>query len=165
MLYGQFVNSRSNSPRLCYWQRLDRVSPSHGTRQNGSDPAKHRPRYQQTQSIHGLPQPAGLARCARLPQPIYTPSTKAELGDKDINISPDEARKIVSDKYADRIEELALACYKAGASYAEERGIIIVSPPVPLTQAAINNVLSRPTPNLSLVWTRRPMRSTLSMRF
>jgi phosphoribosylaminoimidazole-succinocarboxamide synthase len=88
-----------------------------------------------------LPQPAGLARCARLPQPIYTPSTKAELGDKDINISPDEARKIVSDKYADRIEELALACYKAGAAYAEERGIIIVSLFLPLTYAAVNKFL------------------------
>ncbi|GAB1315388.1 Bifunctional purine biosynthetic protein ade1 [Madurella fahalii] len=81
--------------------------------------------YEKSQTIHGLPQPAGLLRCAQLPQPIYTPSTKAELGDKDINISPEEARKIVGDKYASQIEELALACYKAGAAYAEERGIII----------------------------------------
>jgi phosphoribosylaminoimidazole-succinocarboxamide synthase len=86
----------------------------------------HSPRYQKTQTIHGLQQPAGLVQCQQLPQPIYTPSTKAELGDKDINISPDEARKLVGDKYAARIEELALACYKAGAAYAEERGIIIV---------------------------------------
>lgn len=86
-------------------------------------------RYEKSQTIHGLPQPAGLSRCAQLPQPIYTPSTKAELGDKDINISPEEARKIVGDKYASRIEELALACYKAGAAYAEERGIIIVGLP------------------------------------
>ncbi|KAK4236567.1 hypothetical protein C8A03DRAFT_35506 [Achaetomium macrosporum] len=81
--------------------------------------------YEKTQTIHGLAEPAGLRRCERLPEPIYTPSTKAELGDKDINISPNEARKIVGDKYASRIEELALACYKAGAAYAEERGIII----------------------------------------
>ncbi|KAK3901580.1 hypothetical protein C8A05DRAFT_16260 [Staphylotrichum tortipilum] len=81
--------------------------------------------YQKDQTIHTLPQPAGLAQCARLPQPIYTPSTKAELGDKDLNISPDQARAIVGDKYASRIEDLALACYKAGAAYAEERGIII----------------------------------------
>ncbi|KAL2016778.1 hypothetical protein VTK56DRAFT_2991 [Thermocarpiscus australiensis] len=81
--------------------------------------------YQKSQTIHGLPQPAGLARCERLPQPIYTPSTKAELGQKDINISPEEAKAIVGAKYAARIEELALACYKAGAAYAEERGIII----------------------------------------
>lgn len=87
------------------------------------------PRYEKSQTIHGIPQPAGLSRCERLPEPIYTPSTKAELGDKDINISPDEARKIVGDKYASRIEELALACYKAGAAYAEERGIIIVGLP------------------------------------
>ncbi|KAL1849597.1 hypothetical protein VTK73DRAFT_9868 [Phialemonium thermophilum] len=81
--------------------------------------------YQKTQTIHGLPQAPGLAHCERLPQPIYTPSTKAELGEKDLNISPTEARAIVGEQYADRIEKLALACYKAGAAYAEERGIII----------------------------------------
>ncbi len=83
-------------------------------------------RYQKTQTIHGLPQPAGLSHCEQLPQAIYTPSTKAELGDKDINISPEEAKAIVGEKYASRIEELALACYKAGAAYAAEHGIIIV---------------------------------------
>ncbi|RFU36081.1 hypothetical protein B7463_g230, partial [Scytalidium lignicola] len=81
--------------------------------------------YEKSQTIHGLPQPAGLLRCQRLPQPIYTPSTKAELGQKDVNISPAEARAIVGDKYASRIEDLVLACYKAGAAYAEERGILI----------------------------------------
>ncbi|ROT38996.1 SAICAR synthetase [Sodiomyces alkalinus F11] len=81
--------------------------------------------YEKDQTIHGLAQTAGLSRCEQLPQPIYTPSTKAELGDKDINISPEQAREIVGDQYASRIEELALACYKAGAAYAEERGIII----------------------------------------
>lgn len=83
-------------------------------------------RYKKSQTIHGLPQPAGIKQCGRLPEPIYTPSTKAELGEKDVNISPDEARKIVGNKYASRIEELVLACYKAGAAYAEERGILIV---------------------------------------
>ena len=65
---------------------------------------------------------------------MYTPSTKAELGDKDVNISPDEARKIVGDKYASRIEELALECYQAGAEYAAER----VSLPRPLTPSPRN---------------------------
>ncbi|KAI2614751.1 SAICAR synthetase [Hypoxylon fragiforme] len=81
--------------------------------------------YQKSQTIHGIEQVPGLSQCQQLPQPIYTPSTKAELGEKDINISPAEARKIVGDKYASRIEDLAIACYKAGAAYAEERGIII----------------------------------------
>ncbi|KAI2605636.1 SAICAR synthase-like protein [Hypoxylon sp. NC1633] len=81
--------------------------------------------YEKSQTIHGIPQPPGLSRCQRLPEPIYTPSTKAELGQKDVNISPAEAKTIVGDKYASRIEDLVLACYKAGAAYAEERGIII----------------------------------------
>jgi phosphoribosylaminoimidazole-succinocarboxamide synthase len=85
-------------------------------------------RYEKSQTIHGLPQPAGLLRCQRLSRPIYTPSTKAELGQKDVNISPAQARAIVGDKYASRIEDLVLACYKAGAAYAEECGILIVSP-------------------------------------
>jgi phosphoribosylaminoimidazole-succinocarboxamide synthase len=100
-------------------------------------------RYEKTQAIHGLAQPAGLRRCERLPEPIYTPSTKAELGDKDINISPDEARKIVGDKYASRIEELALACYKAGAAYAEERGIIIVRRALTLSNSSLDLSLPR----------------------
>ena len=86
-------------------------------------------RYEKTQTIHGLPQPAGLSHCQQLSRPIYTPSTKAELGQKDVNITPAEARAIVGDKYASRIEDLVLACYKAGAAYAEECGILIVSPP------------------------------------
>jgi hypothetical protein len=86
-------------------------------------------RYQKNQTIHGLPQAAGLSHCQKLPEPIYTPSTKAEVGEKDVNISPAQAREIVGEKYAKRIEELALACYKTGATYAEERGILIVSFP------------------------------------
>ncbi len=88
-------------------------------------------RYEQTQTIHGLPQPAGLVRCQRLPRPIYTPSTKGAVGEKDINITPAEARALVGDSHAARIEALALACYEAGAAYAEERGIIIVRSPPP----------------------------------
>jgi len=83
--------------------------------------------YKKTQTIHGLPQAAGLLHCQKLPHAIYTPSTKAELGEKDMNITPDQAREIVGEKYASRIEELVLACYKVGAEYAEERGIVIVS--------------------------------------
>ncbi|KAK3996899.1 putative phosphoribosylaminoimidazole-succinocarboxamide synthase [Cladorrhinum sp. PSN332] len=81
--------------------------------------------YKKDGTVHGLPMPAGLQQCSRFPQAIYTPSTKAELGKHDENISPEQAAKIVGDKYASRIEELALKVYNAGAEYAAERGIII----------------------------------------
>lgn len=82
--------------------------------------------YVKTGAVNGIPQPAGLQHCAAFPGgPIYTPSTKAPLGEKDENITPEEARKIVGDKYADRIAELAVSIYKAAAEYALARGIII----------------------------------------
>lgn len=81
--------------------------------------------YQTHGTVHGLPQPKGLRQCEAFPKPIYTPSTKAELGKHDENISPEKAAEIVGEGYAKRIEELALRVYEAGAEYARERGIII----------------------------------------
>ncbi|KAK0729932.1 putative phosphoribosylaminoimidazole-succinocarboxamide synthase [Lasiosphaeris hirsuta] len=81
--------------------------------------------YQKSGTVHGLPQPAGLQQCSPFLRPIYTPSTKAELGQHDENITPAQAAKIVGERYADRIEKLALQVYEAGAAYALERGIII----------------------------------------
>ncbi|KAI0471860.1 putative phosphoribosylaminoimidazole-succinocarboxamide synthase [Xylariaceae sp. FL0804] len=82
--------------------------------------------YTSRGTVHGLPQPPGLQYCAQFPGgPIYTPSTKAPAGEKDENITPDEARRLVGDAYADRIAALALAVYKVAAEYAATRGIII----------------------------------------
>ncbi|EHK24809.1 uncharacterized protein TRIVIDRAFT_72060 [Trichoderma virens Gv29-8] len=77
-------------------------------------------------TVHGIPQPAGLQRCGAFPNgPIYTPSTKAPAGEKDENISPQQAVEIVGEKYAARIQELSLSVYSAAAAYARERGIIV----------------------------------------
>jgi phosphoribosylaminoimidazole-succinocarboxamide synthase len=81
--------------------------------------------YQRSGTIHGLSVPSGLQECEALPEPIYTPSTKAEAGANDENIHPSEAAKIVGEKYASKIEQLALSIYKAARDYAAERGIII----------------------------------------
>jgi len=81
--------------------------------------------YKAHGTVHGLPQPTGLSECSPFPKPIYTPSTKAELGQHDENITPARAAEIVGERYAGRIEELALRVYEAGAAYARERGIII----------------------------------------
>ncbi|CZR68428.1 probable phosphoribosylaminoimidazole-succinocarboxamide synthase [Phialocephala subalpina] len=82
--------------------------------------------YQRSGTVHTIPIPPGLKECEAFPQgPIYTPSTKAEAGQNDQNISKGEAAEIVGPKYAQRIEELALNLYKAARDYAVERGIII----------------------------------------
>ncbi|RYO98247.1 hypothetical protein DL763_002347 [Monosporascus cannonballus] len=77
-------------------------------------------------TVHGIKVAPGLKECAAIPGgPIYTPSTKAPAGQHDENIHPDEAAKLVGEKYAKRIEELALQVFKAGQEYAADRGIII----------------------------------------
>ncbi|KAL8641510.1 MAG: hypothetical protein Q9228_001687 [Teloschistes exilis] len=82
--------------------------------------------YQVDGTVCGIKIEPGLRESEAFPGgPIYTPSTKAELGAHDENIHPDKAKEIVGAKYAARIEELALACYKYAADYALARGIII----------------------------------------
>jgi phosphoribosylaminoimidazole-succinocarboxamide synthase len=82
--------------------------------------------YQRSQTVHGIPMPAGLRESEAFPNgPIYTPSTKAEAGQNDQNIHPSEAAKLVGPQYASQIESLALSLYTAARDYAKERGIII----------------------------------------
>jgi phosphoribosylaminoimidazole-succinocarboxamide synthase len=81
--------------------------------------------YKKTQSICGIALPAGLNESDRLPQPIFTPSTKEEVGTHDQNISFDQAVGIVGRSLAEQIRELSLRIYTEGARYAETRGIII----------------------------------------
>jgi phosphoribosylaminoimidazole-succinocarboxamide synthase len=82
--------------------------------------------YKISGTVHGIPIAAGLKEAQAFPQgAIYTPSTKAEAGEHDENIHPSEAAKLVGDKYASRIEELALKLYTTARDYAYERGIII----------------------------------------
>jgi phosphoribosylaminoimidazole-succinocarboxamide synthase len=81
--------------------------------------------YQKTGEVNGKKMPEGLQESQEFPEPIYTPSTKAELGKHDENISKERAAKIVGEKYASRIEQLSLLIYKAAKEYAKGRGIII----------------------------------------
>lgn len=82
--------------------------------------------YQKSSTVHGIQIPAGLQNCQAFPQgAIYTPSTKAEAGANDENIHPSKAAEIVGEKYAQRIEDLAIKLYTTARDYAAERGIII----------------------------------------
>lgn len=81
--------------------------------------------YKQTGTVHGLPQPQGLQESQEFPHPIFTPSTKAEQGEHDENISPEQAAKLVGQELCDRIASLAVALYSKCKEYAKSRGIII----------------------------------------
>ena len=80
--------------------------------------------YKQSQTVCGIKLPAGLTESAELPEPIFTPSTKAEAG-HDENISFEEAKKIVGAELATQARDLSLKIYQAGRDYARQRGIII----------------------------------------
>jgi phosphoribosylaminoimidazole-succinocarboxamide synthase len=80
--------------------------------------------YQQSGSVCGVALPAGLRESDRLPEPIFTPATKAESG-HDVNISEAEAGRLVGDELIARLKTLTLEIYRRGAAHAEARGIIV----------------------------------------
>jgi phosphoribosylaminoimidazole-succinocarboxamide synthase len=81
--------------------------------------------YQETGSICGIQLPGSLRESDQLPEPIFTPSTKEELGNHDINIDFVEAGKRIGEDLASRVKDLSLAIYKKGSEMALEKGIII----------------------------------------
>ncbi|KAL7268637.1 Bifunctional purine biosynthetic protein ade1 [Rhizina undulata] len=81
--------------------------------------------YQKSGTVHGIKVPEGMKESQKFEKPLFTPSTKAEQGEHDENIHPDEVARLVGEKYAKRIQELALALYTKASDYAAERGIII----------------------------------------
>ncbi len=81
--------------------------------------------YQKTGEICGIELPAGLVESEKLPEPIFTPSTKAEIGLHDENISGEEAAKIIGNNAYEFIKNVSLKIYSAAAEFALTKGIII----------------------------------------
>jgi phosphoribosylaminoimidazole-succinocarboxamide synthase len=81
--------------------------------------------YQQTGSICGIKLPAGLVESDRLPEPIFTPSTKAELGTHDENISFEEMAKLCGEEISKKVREVTIAIYNKAREIADAKGIII----------------------------------------
>lgn len=81
--------------------------------------------YQESGNICGIKLPAGLKESDKLPEPIFTPSTKEEEGGHDINIDFEEAVRRIGKTVAEKVKEISLAIYQKGAELAEEKGIII----------------------------------------
>lgn len=81
--------------------------------------------YDEDGTVCGIQLPEGLIEASKLPEPLFTPSTKAEIGDHDENISFERCCEIVGEDIATQIRDLSLKIYKAAAEYAATRGIII----------------------------------------
>jgi phosphoribosylaminoimidazole-succinocarboxamide synthase len=111
--------------------------------------------YQKSGTVCGLKLPAGLRESERLPAPIFTPATKEESG-HDINISEEEAGRLVGSALVGRLKDLTLEIYSRGVAHAESRGIIIADTKFEFGQAGdelilIDEVL---TPDSSRFWPR-----------
>jgi phosphoribosylaminoimidazole-succinocarboxamide synthase len=111
--------------------------------------------YQKTGAIAGIKLPAGLKQAAKLPQTLFTPSTKAAMGEHDETISFEQASRIVGADVAARVRDTAVALYEFAAKHARERGIIIADTKFEFAQGAdgeltlIDEVL---TPDSSRFW-------------
>lgn len=81
--------------------------------------------YAETGKICGIRLPPGLKESAKLPEPIFTPSTKAELGEHDLNIDFKATAGLIGKTRAEKIRELSVAIYKKGVELADRKGIII----------------------------------------
>ena len=81
--------------------------------------------YQQSGSVCGVPLPPGLVNASKLPEPIFTPATKAEMGDHDENIDFARMTEIIGPELAGQVRETAIALYVAAAALALTKGIII----------------------------------------
>jgi phosphoribosylaminoimidazole-succinocarboxamide synthase len=81
--------------------------------------------YRTSGTMHGTPLPKGLQESDQLPEPVFTPSTKAEIGDHDENISFERAVDLVGQETAERARDISLELYLRGSSWAADRGIII----------------------------------------
>ena len=81
--------------------------------------------YQESRSVCGVPLPEGLTNAAKLPEPIYTPAAKAEMGEHDENITYEQTVAMIGPELAAQIRDISIALYKAAAEIALKKGIII----------------------------------------
>lgn len=81
--------------------------------------------YQADGTVCGVKLPAGLTQCQKLPEPIFTPATKAEIGEHDENISFERAAEIIGQEKAAYVRDRSIEIFNAGTKYAESKGLIL----------------------------------------
>jgi phosphoribosylaminoimidazole-succinocarboxamide synthase len=121
--------------------------------------------YRKSSTVNGIKLPEGLIEGQRLPAPLWTPSTKAEMGGKDENITPEAARQIIGNpSIASKVEELSLAIYAAAAARAESTGIILADTKFEFGLDADDNVVLVDevlTPDSSRFWPKETWEENL----
>ena len=121
--------------------------------------------YQRTGAICGVELPRNLPQAAKLPEPIFTPATKAPAGEHDENISFDVAAKIVGAEHARQVRDVSLRLYSEASDYAASRGIIIADTKLEFGVDAagrlhlIDEIL---TPDSSRFWPKSEYRTGIS---
>jgi phosphoribosylaminoimidazole-succinocarboxamide synthase len=120
--------------------------------------------YQRTGAVCGLALPRGLRLADRLPEPIFTPATKAASGQHDENIAFDEVARLIGEDVAQRVRDCALAIYRSASEYALERGIIIADTKFEFAMDGDELVLvdEALTPDSSRFWPASEYRSGVS---
>jgi phosphoribosylaminoimidazole-succinocarboxamide synthase len=121
--------------------------------------------YQASGAVCGIELPRGLAQAAKLPEPIFTPATKAPAGEHDENISFDEAAKIVGAAYAAAVRDASLRLYKEASDYAATRGIIIADTKFEFgtdAAGAVHLIDEALTPDSSRFWPKAEYRTGIS---
>ena len=111
--------------------------------------------YQKTQTVCGIALPAGLVDGSKLPAPIFTPATKADDGDHDMNITFEQAVEIIGQPDAERLRDLTLALYSAAHDFAATRGIILADTKFEFGRDADGNIClgdEALTPDSSRFW-------------
>jgi phosphoribosylaminoimidazole-succinocarboxamide synthase len=105
--------------------------------------------YKETGKICGIELPAGLRESDRLPEPIFTPATKAATG-HDQNISFEQAASLIGNDLAARVRAVSIQIYRRAAAFAEPRGILLAD--TKFEFGLVNNTLGSPDPANSLMW-------------
>jgi len=121
--------------------------------------------YQKTRMICGIPLPAGLKEAQKLPQTIFTPSTKAAIGSHDENIPFSETEKLIGSVLAGQVREKAIELYSEAAAYAGDRGIIIADTKFEFgrdTDGTLYLIDEALTPDSSRFWPKKQYRVGIS---
>jgi phosphoribosylaminoimidazole-succinocarboxamide synthase len=112
--------------------------------------------YQRSGAVCGIELPSGLRESERLPEPIFTPATKAAVGDHDENVDFDRAAEILGDReLLEELRRISLALYEFGAAHARERGIVLADTKFELGRRADGTIVLADevlTPDSSRFW-------------